>query len=45
LLALAFLLANLKNKPAPFYIFDEIDAALDMSHSENIGRVLSEQFP
>lgn len=37
LLALSFLLALLKYKPAPFYILDEIDAALDSSHTENIG--------
>lgn len=37
LLALSFLLSLLLYKPAPFYILDEIDAALDLSHTENIG--------
>ena len=38
LLALSFLLSLLRYKPAPFYILDEIDAALDTSHTENIGK-------
>lgn len=33
LLALSFILALLKYKPAPLYILDEIDAALDLSHT------------
>lgn len=37
LLALSFMLSLLQYKPAPFYILDEIDAALDLSHTENIG--------
>lgn len=37
LLALSFTLALLKYKPAPFYILDEVDSALDLSHTENIG--------
>ena len=37
LLALSFILALLKYKPAPFYILDEVDSALDLSHTENIG--------
>ena len=40
LLALSFILALLKYRPAPFYILDEIDAALDSSHTENIGNTL-----
>lgn len=39
LLAFSFLLALLLYKPAPFYILDEIDAALDLSHTENIGNI------
>ena len=31
------MLSLLLYKPAPFYILDEIDAALDLSHTENIG--------
>jgi structural maintenance of chromosome 2 len=40
LLALAFVLALLKHTPAPVYILDEIDAALDLSHTASIGAVL-----
>jgi len=35
------MLALLLHKPAPFYILDEIDAALDLSHTENIGAMIS----
>lgn len=45
LLALSFLLAMLKYKPAPFYILDEIDSAMDLSHTENIGYIISRFFP
>lgn len=45
LLALSFLLALLSYKPAPFYIFDEVDAALDLSHTENLGLLIAEHFP
>ncbi|CDJ67705.1 structural maintenance of chromosomes protein, putative [Eimeria necatrix] len=39
LLALSLILALLKVKPAPVYILDEVDAALDLSHTQNIGHV------
>ena len=45
LLALSFVLALLLYKPAPFYILDEVDAALDLSHTENIGHMISNNFP
>ena len=45
LLALSYLMATLKYKSAPFYILDEIDAALDLSHTENLGHMLSQNFP
>lgn len=45
LLALALLLSMLKYRPAPFYIFDEVDAALDLSHTNNIAEVISTHFP
>ena len=45
LLALSFLLAMLKYKSSPFYILDEIDAAMDLSHTENIGKIISTHFP
>ena len=44
LLALSLILALLKFKPAPMYILDEIDAALDLSHTQNIGQVLKKHF-
>ena len=44
LLALCLILAILCLKPAPIYILDEVDAALDPSHTQNIGRMLQEHF-
>ena len=44
LVALALVLAMLLFKPAPLYILDEVDAALDLSHTQNIGRMLKEHF-
>ena len=32
-------------KPAPIYILDEVDAALDLSHTQNIGRMIKQHFP
>jgi structural maintenance of chromosome 2 len=40
LLALSLILSLLLFKPAPMYILDEIDAALDLSHTQNIGTVI-----
>jgi ABC-type iron transport system FetAB ATPase subunit len=34
----------LKFKPAPLYILDEVDAALDLSHTQNIGHMLKTHF-
>ncbi|CAD7928904.1 unnamed protein product [Amoebophrya sp. A120] len=45
LLSLSLILALLRYKPAPVYILDEVDAALDMSHTQNIGKMIKEQFP
>lgn len=44
LVALSLILAMLKFKPAPIYILDEVDAALDMSHTQNIGNMLKLHF-
>jgi structural maintenance of chromosome 2 len=44
LLALSLILALLLFKPAPMYILDEIDAALDLSHTQNIGQMLRAHF-
>uniref|UniRef100_A0AC35UE82 Structural maintenance of chromosomes protein n=1 Tax=Rhabditophanes sp. KR3021 TaxID=114890 RepID=A0AC35UE82_9BILA len=44
LIALSFILAMLKYRPAPIYILDEIDAALDLSHTHNIGKLIKDHF-
>ncbi|ORC90430.1 structural maintenance of chromosome (SMC) [Trypanosoma theileri] len=45
LLALCLILAILRVRQAPMYILDEVDAALDPSHTQNIGRMLQTHFP
>ena len=44
LLVLSLVLSLLLFKPAPMYILDEVDAALDLSHTQNIGRMLRKHF-
>jgi structural maintenance of chromosome 2 len=44
LLALSLILALLKYHPAPVYILDEIDSALDLSHTQNIGLMIRRYF-
>jgi structural maintenance of chromosome 2 len=44
LIALSLILALLLFKPAPMYILDEVDAALDLSHTQNIGNMLKTHF-
>ncbi|NXK62934.1 SMC2 protein, partial [Sylvietta virens] len=44
LVALSLILAMLLFKPAPVYILDEVDAALDLSHTQNIGQMLQTHF-
>jgi len=44
LVALSLILAMLLFKPAPIYILDEVDAALDLSHTQNIGNMLKAHF-
>ena len=44
LVALSLILALLLFKPAPLYILDEVDAALDLSHTQNIGHMLRTHF-
>ncbi|ORZ33933.1 RecF/RecN/SMC [Catenaria anguillulae PL171] len=44
LVALSLVLALLQFKPAPMYILDEVDAALDLSHTQNIGQLIKTRF-
>ncbi|XP_060093143.1 structural maintenance of chromosomes protein 2 [Heteronotia binoei] len=44
LVALSLILAMLLFRPAPIYILDEVDAALDLSHTQNIGQMLRTHF-
>ena len=44
LVAISLILAMLKFNPAPLYILDEIDSALDLSHTQNIGRLIATKF-
>lgn len=36
---------NNRFKPAPIYILDEVDAALDLNHTQNIGAMIKQHFP
>jgi len=45
LLALSLILALCRFKPAPLYILDEVDSALDLNNSQNIGRMIKQHFP
>ncbi|WFD36607.1 Structural maintenance of chromosomes protein 2 [Malassezia cuniculi] len=44
LIALSLIMALLQFKPAPMYILDEIDAALDLSHTQHIGHLFRTRF-
>ncbi|XP_065517264.1 structural maintenance of chromosomes protein 2 [Lathamus discolor] len=44
LVALSLILSMLLFNPAPIYILDEVDAALDLSHTQNIGQMLYTHF-
>jgi len=44
LVALSLVLAMLLFNSVPFYILDEIDAALDLSHTQNIGKMSKQHF-
>ena len=44
LVALSLILSLLLFRPAPLYILDEVDAALDLSHTQNIGHMLKTHF-
>lgn len=42
LVALAFIFAIQEHEPAPFYLLDEVDAALDSVNSERVAKLLKE---
>lgn len=44
LIALCLMFSMLTFKPAPFYIFDEIDAALDLNYTQKIGEIIKNEF-
>jgi structural maintenance of chromosome 2 len=44
LLTLSLILSLLLFKPAPMYILDEVDAALDLNHTQNIGLMIKNHF-
>eukprot|EP00912_Choanoflagellata_sp_UC4_P002083 UC4_evm1s1327 len=45
LLALSLVLSLLLFKPAPLYILDEVDAALDENNTQNVGTMIKKNFP
>lgn len=44
LVALSLLFSMLAYNPAPLYIFDEIDAALDLNYTQSIGEIIKREF-
>lgn len=44
IIALCLIFSMLTYKPAPFYIFDEIDAALDLNYTQGIGEIIKNEF-
>ena len=44
MIALSLIMSLLQFKPAPMYILDEIDAALDLSHTQHIGQLFRTRF-
>jgi structural maintenance of chromosome 2 len=44
LIALSLIMSLLQFKPAPMYILDEVDAALDLSHTQHIGELFKNRF-
>jgi structural maintenance of chromosome 2 len=44
LIALSLIMSLLQYKPAPMYILDEVDAALDLSHTQHIGQLFRNRF-
>ncbi|KAM0678384.1 Structural maintenance of chromosomes protein 2 [Binucleata daphniae] len=44
IVALCLIFAMLSYKPAPFYLFDEIDSALDLSFTQSVGLNIQKKF-
>lgn len=44
LIALCLVFSMLAHRPAPFYIFDEIDSALDLNYTQGIGEIIKKEF-
>lgn len=44
MIALSLIMSLLQFKPAPMYLLDEIDAALDLSHTQHIGQLFKTRF-
>ncbi|KAH9412212.1 putative structural maintenance of chromosomes protein [Ordospora pajunii] len=44
LVALSLIFSMLAYRPSPFYVFDEIDSALDLSHTQSIGEIIRNEF-
>ncbi|ORD99578.1 SMC [Hepatospora eriocheir] len=44
LIALCLIFSMLTFKPAPFYLFDEIDSALDLNYTQFIGEIIQKEF-
>ncbi|KAF7684057.1 Structural maintenance of chromosomes protein 2 [Astathelohania contejeani] len=44
LVALSLIFSMLTYRPAPFYIFDEVDSALDLSFTQGIGEIIRKEF-
>ncbi|KAM0672356.1 chromosome segregation ATPase [Ordospora colligata] len=44
LVALSLIFSMLTYRPSPFYVFDEIDSALDLSHTQSIGEIIRNEF-
>jgi len=42
-IAIALILALQRCDPAPFYLFDEIDSALDANYRSNIAQIIEEE--
>ncbi|KAI8451653.1 hypothetical protein BY996DRAFT_7280118 [Phakopsora pachyrhizi] len=44
LIALSLIMSLLKTHPSPIYVLDEVDAALDLQHTQNLGLLFKHRF-